>query len=179
MFALPAVPALTSGAATASVSAAATVPAKARFWAIYISALHGECTPQTLQNMLHIPASEAKSYIGQLIADGVIKPNPFAQNAVSELMKPRENSPFEKVKQRFEKKAEARAEVLDVAKGENEEKGQESGEEFASDDITDDDETCEEYEMDSVPELADDCDEAEDEKASVEVNQDVGVKPVG
>ena len=107
VFTLPAVPGLSlQPAAAASVSAAA-VPAKARFWAIYITGLHGECTPQTLQNMLHIPEMDAKRYIGQLLADGVIKPTPVLQRAVTELAKPNEDGVLDKIKKRFDRKQKA------------------------------------------------------------------------
>ncbi len=108
VFALPAAPALSlSGASAAAPTAAVAVPTQARFWAIYMSALHGECTPQTLTNLLHIPETDAKRYVGQLIADGVIKPNPLLQNTVSELVKPKDDSLIDKAKKRLEKKSEA------------------------------------------------------------------------
>ena len=93
--------------AAAAASSAVAVPTQARFWAIYITGLHGECTPQTLQNMLHIPEVDAKRYIGQLLADGVIKPTPVLQRAVTELAKPREDGLLDKVKKRLEKKHNA------------------------------------------------------------------------
>ena len=93
--------------AAAAASSAVAVPKQARFWAIYITGLHGECTPQTLQNMLHIPEVDAKRYIGQLLADGVIKPTPVLQRAVTELAKPREDGLLDKVKKRLEKKHNA------------------------------------------------------------------------
>lgn len=119
-FTLPAIgPALSVPAASSAVSAGAVstgvaVPAKARFWAIYMSSLHGECTPQTLQNLLHIPGADAKKYIGQLIADGIIKPNPLLQRTATELVKSRNDNLLEKVKKRSEMKAHARADKLDV-----------------------------------------------------------------
>ncbi len=109
VFTLPATPKLALGSAGAVSGTAAAVPTQARFWAIYMSALHGECTPQTLQNLLHIPEVDSKRYIGQLIADGVIKPNPLLKNTVSELVKPKDDSLVEKVKHRFEKKTDASA----------------------------------------------------------------------
>ena len=115
VFTLPATPKLALGSAGAVSGAAAAVPTQARFWAIYMSALHGECTPQTLQNLLHIPEVDSKRYIGQLIADGVIKPNPLLQNTVTELVKPKDDGLVEKVKKRFEReKAKAEPIELDV-----------------------------------------------------------------
>lgn len=115
VFTLPAAPKLALGSAGTATTTAAAVPTQARFWAIYMSALHGECTPQTLQNLLHIPEVDSKRYIGQLIADSVIKPNPLLQNTVTELVKPKDDSLVEKVKKRFErKKAKAEPVELDV-----------------------------------------------------------------
>ncbi len=114
VFTLPAAPKLALGSVGAAAPAVTAVPTQARFWAIYMSALHGECTPQTLQNLLHIPEADSKKYIGQLIADGVIKPNPILKNAVSELVKPKDDGLVDRVKKRFEKKAKAEPVKLDV-----------------------------------------------------------------
>ena len=74
LLSLPANPVASLRSATAALPAATVVPTKARSWAAYISALHGECTPQTLQNLLHIPEVDAKKYVSQLIVEGIIKP---------------------------------------------------------------------------------------------------------
>ncbi|MEM1039963.1 MAG: hypothetical protein AAGI12_10900 [Pseudomonadota bacterium] len=95
--------ALTS--ARAALPTAAAVPNQARFWAIYISALHGECTPKTLQNLLHIPEVDAKRYIGQLVADGVIQPSALLQNSVSKILKNNETGLVENAPERPELKA--------------------------------------------------------------------------
>jgi len=116
---MPAAGSLTLTSAGASVpTAVAAVPAKARFWAIYMSSLHGECTPQTLHNLLHIPKVDAKRYVSQLIADGVIKPNPLLQRTATELVKSKNENLMEKVKKRSEMKAKAKAEPLEVHKAE-------------------------------------------------------------
>lgn len=112
---LPSAGALPLRSATAALpTAAAAVPTKARFWAIYMSSLHGECTPQTLHNLLHIPKVDAKRYVSQLIADGVIKPNPLLQRTATELVKGKNENLIEKVKKRSEMKAKAKAEKLEV-----------------------------------------------------------------
>ncbi len=72
-------PALPAPALAVAKPAAVAVPSQARFWAIYMHSLHGECTPRALQTMLNIPADQAKSYLHQLVLDGVVKPNPMAQ----------------------------------------------------------------------------------------------------
>lgn len=112
MFTLPATPALSLPAAGAAAPTIAAVPANARFWAVYISALHGECTPRALQNMLKIPASDAQNYLAQLVADGVIKPNPLLRHAASELIKPKEDSLWNKLKERMDMKAQAESEPV-------------------------------------------------------------------
>jgi len=90
------------------------VPARARSWAVYISALHGECTPQTLQNLLHIPEVDAKKYISQLIADGAIKSNPLLQRSVSKFVESNDDSLLDKVKKRLEMKARSELEETET-----------------------------------------------------------------
>lgn len=109
VFSLPAGANLSLGSASAALPAAAAVPAKARFWAIYMSALHGECTPQTLQNLLHIPEVDAKRYMGQLIADGVIKPNPLLRRGVSNMLNSNEDRLKGNIQKRLEMKEQAKA----------------------------------------------------------------------
>ncbi len=108
MVALPTAPTLSLGSATAAIPAATAVPAQARFWSIYMSALHGECPPHALQAMTNIPAADAKRYVTQLIAEGVIKPNPLLKNSVSKVLKSNEDSLLDKVKKRSEMKAQAK-----------------------------------------------------------------------
>lgn len=100
--------------ATALGPAATAVPAQARSWAVYMATLHGECTPQTLQNLLHIPASDAKRYVAQLVGEGVIKANPLLQRSVSKLAKTDENGLLDRVKKRIEMKAEAASRETEV-----------------------------------------------------------------
>lgn len=125
VFALPAAPSLSLPGASAAVPAATAVPTQARFWAIYMSALHGECTPQTLTNLLHIPQVDAKRYVTQLIADGVIKPNPILQDAVSELVKPKDETLLDKAKKRLEKKSQTQSgSATELPKAEHETKSE-------------------------------------------------------
>ncbi len=104
---LPASTSFSLQTAFAGLPTAAAVPAQARTWAVYMSTLHGECTPQALQSMLNISAVEAKKYVTQLVADGVIKQNPLLQKSVSEFVSTRDDSLFNKVKKRLEMKAQA------------------------------------------------------------------------
>ncbi len=113
VFSLPASPALSLQSVTTAVPAAAAVPAEARSWAVYMSTLHGECTPRALQSMLNIPEIDAKRYVSRLIADGVLKPNPLLQTSVSEIVKTIDNSPLDKVRRRLDMKARAEAEQLE------------------------------------------------------------------
>ncbi len=114
VFSLPANPILSLRSATVAIPTAMAVPARARSWAVYISALHGECTPQTLQNLLHIREVDAKKYIIQLIAEGVIKPNPLLQRSVSKLLKTNDDSLLDKVKKRLEMKARTELEEMET-----------------------------------------------------------------
>lgn len=82
VFCLPAMPLTSLSHAAAGIPAAVDVPARVKSWAVYMSNLHGECTPLTLQRLLHIPEADAKSYVGRLIADGVLKPNPLLQQSL-------------------------------------------------------------------------------------------------
>lgn len=112
---LPATPALSLGSATTVAPAATAVPAQARFWSIYMSALHGDCPPHALQAMTNISATDAKKYVTQLIAEGVIKPNPLMQNSVSKVLKTKDEGLLEKVKQRSEMKAQAKSKEIKIA----------------------------------------------------------------
>ena len=111
---LPAAPTLSFGSATVAVPTAVAVPAQARFWSIYMSALHGECPPHALQAMTNISATDAKRYVTQLIAEGVIKPNPLLQNSVSKVLKSNEDSLLDKVKKRSEMKTQAQSDSVEI-----------------------------------------------------------------
>ena len=114
VFSLPVTSSLALRPVTAAVPVAVQVPNQARFWAIYISALHGECTPKTLQNLLHIPERQATSYIGQLVADGVIKPTPLMKKAVSEVFSSRDENLLDRFKKRLDMKAKAGSQEADA-----------------------------------------------------------------
>lgn len=110
VFAFPATPTLSLGPATAALPTAAVVPAHARSWAIYMSTLHGECTPQALQNLLNISAVDARKYIIQLIAEGTIKPIPLLQKSLSNFTKTNDGNILDELKKRLEMKAQAESE---------------------------------------------------------------------
>ena len=93
------------GSATGSAAAAAAVPARVQFWAIYMSGLHGECTPAALQQVAGIPAAEAKGYLARLVADGVIRPNPLLSKTVSGLLRREGDGVLGKIRERLELKA--------------------------------------------------------------------------
>ena len=111
---LPALPAISFGAASAPIPSAVAVPAHARSWAIYMSRLHGECPPHALQTIMNVSASDAKKYVSQLIAEGAIKPGPILQKPVSEITKTNEDSLLGKFKKRLEMKAHAESEDVDI-----------------------------------------------------------------
>lgn len=113
-FALPAFPALSLHTGTAALPVAAVVPPQARSWAIYMSTLHGECTPQALQNLLNISPVDARKYVTQLIADGAIKANPILQSSVTEFVKTADESLLDKVKKRVEMKVHAESEKVET-----------------------------------------------------------------
>ena len=56
----PAMPSVALAAPTAAVS----VASQARYWAIYVNSLHGQCTLRALQVMLNIPPAQAEGYLG-------------------------------------------------------------------------------------------------------------------
>ncbi|KAB7610382.1 hypothetical protein F9L33_13860 [Amylibacter sp. SFDW26] len=58
--------------ALASAPAAGAIPNTARFWAIYMSHLHGVCTPEALAKISGVTVHTAKGYLSTLISDGVI-----------------------------------------------------------------------------------------------------------
>ena len=107
VFSLPACMPLSLRPATAALPTAGTVPTQARFWAIYMSAVDGQCTPQTLQKMLHIPEIDAKRYLDELIANGVIKPNPLLKTSVSKVLQSSEDGVLNKLEKRLENKEQA------------------------------------------------------------------------
>ncbi len=64
---IPALPALPAAAPVA-------IPNSARFWAIYMTRLHGDVTPGMLTQMTGIAPASAKAIRAKLIADKVITP---------------------------------------------------------------------------------------------------------
>jgi len=123
---MPATSTLPLQSAAAAIPGFAGVPAQARFWAIYTSGLHGECTPQTLQNMLNISQVDAKKYISQLIGEGVIKPNPIIQRTVSNVLTRNEDSVLDRFKKRVEMKGQVASRELKVSNAIEEDEGLDS-----------------------------------------------------
>jgi hypothetical protein len=107
---LPANPLLSLQPAGAAVSAAATVPAEARSWAIYMHNLHGECTPMALKSLLNISEVDARRYVSHLIADGVLKPNPILQKSMRRLLNTAEDNLRDEVEQHLDMEARETAE---------------------------------------------------------------------
>jgi hypothetical protein len=92
VFSLPAMPLTSLRPVAAGIPAAADVPARVKSWAVYMSNLHGDCTPLTLHRLLHIPEADATHYVRRLIADGVLKPNPLLQQSLRKLATPEEGN---------------------------------------------------------------------------------------
>ncbi|MEL7274139.1 MAG: hypothetical protein AAGK33_11955 [Pseudomonadota bacterium] len=107
LVALPAMPQMSWRASAFAAPTATVVPAQARSWAIYISTLHGECSPQTLQTLLQIPASDAKRYLTQLVAEGVIKAHPLVQQSIARMAHGDQGGVLDNIKRRLEMKRQA------------------------------------------------------------------------
>jgi hypothetical protein len=81
--ALMAAPALPAQALRAAPVAATAIPTQARFWAIYMSQLHGTCTPAALSTMTGATPEVARGYLSQLISQNVITPTNIMSRTVS------------------------------------------------------------------------------------------------
>lgn len=78
--AVAAAPALPLKAALPAAAPSVAVPNAARFWAIYMSHLHGTVSAKSIATMTGIGQAEAQRHLTTLLADGVIRPhNVFAQ----------------------------------------------------------------------------------------------------
>ena len=66
----------------------AATSAAARFWAIYMSGLHGDVTPSALSQLSGLNVSEATSLRAELIRNHVIKPQGLIKKAVSTALDP-------------------------------------------------------------------------------------------
>jgi hypothetical protein len=86
--AIAAAPALPVKALASLPAASAAIPNPARFWAIYMSHLHGTCSPQTLAKVTGIDASITKGYLSRLLSEGVLTPPNMAVKVMSAKAKP-------------------------------------------------------------------------------------------
>jgi hypothetical protein len=94
LIATPAVPFSAKAATT-------VVPAKARFWAIYMSHLNGSCSPHLLSQITGESAVVTKGYLNSLISQNIIKPTRIAANAIggsNKTIADQSQNAFEKVK---------------------------------------------------------------------------------
>ena len=105
--ALFAAPALPLKALTAAPASGTTVPNAARFWAIYMSQMHGTCSAHTLSTMTGIDASTAQGYLSRMIGDGVIKPTNIVSKAIN--MQNKASKSPSQWKERMKKIADERA----------------------------------------------------------------------
>ena len=83
------------------------MPNAARFWAIYMSQMHGTCTAHTLSTMTGIDASTAQGYLSRMIGDGVIKPTNIVSKAIN--MQNKASKSPSQWKERMKKIADERA----------------------------------------------------------------------
>jgi|GEM_PF-1781497 len=81
VLALPALP--IKAVASLLPPAATAIPNPARFWAIYLSHLHGSCTPAALAKATEIKTSMARGYLGHMLADGTLTPVNLVQHAMA------------------------------------------------------------------------------------------------
>lgn len=104
--ALAAVPMLPVRALAGAPVIATAVPNGARFWAIYMSTMHGTCSAKTLSNMTGLDMSAARNCLSKLISDGVITPTRIMSNiAKSQANRPDEPSKWrERVKKFMDEK---------------------------------------------------------------------------
>lgn len=80
LFAAPALPIKAIAAAPAATTA---IPNAARFWAIYMSQLHGTCSAGTLATMTGVDTATAQGYLTRMIGDGVITPTDIIRKAIN------------------------------------------------------------------------------------------------
>jgi hypothetical protein len=86
--AIAAAPAMPAKALASLPAASAAIPHPARFWAIYMSHLHGTCSPQALSKMTGIDPGVAQGYLSRLVSDGVLTPTNIVSKALSAQTKP-------------------------------------------------------------------------------------------
>ena len=77
-----AVPALPALPATTPIA----VPNAARFWAIYMTSMHGDVTPGMLTQMTGLAPATTKAIRAKLIADKVISPIGFVRKGIASSM---------------------------------------------------------------------------------------------
>jgi hypothetical protein len=95
-------------------AASAAIPNPARFWAIYMSHLHGTCSPQTLAKVTGIDASLTKGYLSRLLSEGVLSPPNMAAKVMSAQAKPTQKpSGLRKRLDKFLSEADEPQEVID------------------------------------------------------------------
>jgi hypothetical protein len=91
--ALAATPALPAKAITGLPAAAgAAISKPARFWAIYMSHLHGTCTPQVLAKAAKISPAVARSHLSSMVSQGILTPTNIAAKTVATQANPIQNT---------------------------------------------------------------------------------------
>ena len=117
--ALASAPALPAKALASLPAAGAAIPHPARFWAIYMSHLHGTCTPQALSKMTGINPSVAQGYLSRLVSEGVLTPTNVVTKALSAQARP-EQKPS-RLRERLNRFLEEKPAIEDIPEPEVEE----------------------------------------------------------
>ncbi len=98
---------------------AVAVPKAARFWAIYMTHLHGDVTPGMLTQMTGIDPVQTTAIRAKLIADKVIAPVGFMEKSIAVQTIARSEaqtkSTLAKIKSQTEQTREAAKELVDKA----------------------------------------------------------------
>jgi hypothetical protein len=113
--AIAAAPALPVKALASLPATGAAIPNPARFRAIYLSHLHGTCSPKTIYKVTGIDASITKGYLSRLLSEGVLSPPNMAAKVMSAQAKPAQKpSGLRKRLDKFLKETDEPEEVVEI-----------------------------------------------------------------
>ncbi len=92
---------------------AVVVPKAARFWAIYMTHLHGDVTPGMLTQMTGIDPSQTTAIRAKLVADKVISPTGFIRKSLASQTFARSQQQTQDTLARIKTQAEKATELVD------------------------------------------------------------------
>jgi len=92
---------------------AVVVPKAARFWAIYMTHLHGDITPGMLTQMTGIAPAQTTAIRAKLIADNVISPTGFVRKSAAAQTLLRSQKQTEATLSKIKAQAEKTAKLVD------------------------------------------------------------------